>query len=357
MIRNFLFITILLIYACEETPPPKAKPNYLSLSYAFSKRVIEDETASIADHNKLHNQISLYRKIYNDALGLYKAKKFLDSVGKFEEAMNIYIEADTYYNYGKSLLSIGNFQDAIKAYEIADVLDYENKVNLYYNLACAYSLSNETESSIKYLRLSITRGFNLFKILDHDSNLAYVRKNPRWKQILVHITSDKFLTKNPKEFITNQTKKIKLKSNSKTYIYGNKEEDSDNIEIELFEGLAFYREEVVDKDGYFSVTTMEGSYKITKDILQIDLKKGRKETNHPSELVKQNTDLAMIQPVSFELLYKENLNGFLKSDFVIYGDDELYALNRKLCAFVKEEIGECSDCKKQYEQKGYFCAY
>lgn len=357
MIRSLLSITILFFYSCEETPPPKAKPNYLSLSYAFSKRVVEDENTSIAEHNKLQNQISLYRKVYNDALALYKGKKFLDSVGKFEEAMNIYIEADTYYNYGKSLLSIGNFQDAIKAYEIADILDYENKINLYYNLACAYSLLNETESSIKYLRLSIAKGFSLFKILDHDSNLAFVRKNPRWKQILTHITSDKFLTKNPKEFITNQTKKIKLKSNSKTYIYGKNEEDSDNIEIELFEGLAFYREEIIDKDGYFSVTTMEGTYKILKDTLLIDLKKGRKETNHPSEIVKQNTDSTIIQPVSFELLYKENLNGFMKNDFVIYGDDELYALNRKLCAFIKEDNIECNDCKKQYEQKGYFCAY
>lgn len=347
----------LFLFSCEAPPPTKPKPNYLSLSYAFSKRVLEDENTNIADHNRLQNQISLYRKVYNDALALYKGKKFLDSVSKFEEAMNIYIEAETFYSYGKSLLSIGKFQEAIKAFEIAETLDYENKVNLYYNLACAYSLLNETESSIKYLRLSIEKGFNLFKILEVDSNLAFIRRNPRWKQILIHITSDKFLTKNPKEFLTNQTKKIKLKSSSKTYIYGNTSEDSDNIEMELFEGLAFYKEETIDKDGYFSLITMAGSYKIAKDILQIELKNGKRQTNHPSESEKQNIEESQIQPTSFELLYKENLNGFMKNDFVIYGDDEVYALNRRICAFVKEEESNCSECKKQYEQKGYFCAY
>jgi hypothetical protein len=353
-----LVLIFFFCFNCGEEPS-KAKPDYLSLPYALSKKNAGDDKTNIADHNKLQNQISLYRKVYNDALALYKGKKYLDSVSRFEDAMNIYIEAETYYSYGKSLMSIGKFQEAIKAYEIADVLDYDNKINLYYNLACAYSLLNETESSIKYLQLSIERGFKLFHILDQDSNLSFIRRNPKWKQILTHITSDKFLTKNPKEFLVNQNKKIKLKSNSKTYLYGSNEEDADNIQVELFDGIAFYKEETVDKDGYLSVITREGTYKISKESLVIELKKGKKETNHPSSLSPEDPDIAIVPPISFELIYKENLNGFMRNDFVIYGDDGLYALDKKLCAYVKDEEKKqgCDECKKQYEQKGYFCAY
>jgi len=58
------------------------------------------------------------------------------------------------------------------------------------------------------------------------------------------------------------------------------------------------------------------------------------------------------------LIYKDNLNGFMKNDFVIYGDDTVYALDKKICAYIKDEQkADCDDCKKQYEQKGYFCAY
>ncbi len=359
MIQWLLLICFLFFYLnCDSDKPSAAKPDYLSLSYAFSKKGLDSDNTSIPDHNKLQNQISVYQGIYNEALGLYKSKKYLDSVSKFEDAMNIYIEAETYYHYGKSLMSVGKFQEAIKAYEISDILDYENKINLYYNLACAYSLSNELESSAKYLQLSIREGFKHFNILEQDSNLSFIRRNPRWRQILIHLTSDKFLTKNPKEFLTSQSKKLKLKSNSKTYIYGTKEEDSANIEVELFEGIAFYQEELVDKDGYLIVIKREGSYKISKDSVQIELKKGRKKTNHPSEEVKQNLELTTVQPISFELIYKESLNGFMKNDFVIYGDDTVYALDKKICAYIKDEQKiNCEDCKKQYEQKGYFCAY
>ncbi|HRG47745.1 MAG TPA: hypothetical protein PLX69_12100 [Leptospiraceae bacterium] len=359
MIHWLLLILFLFFHShCNGEKPSAAKPNYLSLPYAFSKAGIENDNTSIADHNKLQNQISVYREIYNDALGLYKSKKYLDSVSKYEEAMNVFVEAETYYHYGKSLMSIGKFSEAIKAYEISDALDYENKINLYYNLACAYSLSTELESSAKYLQLSIQKGFKHFNILEQDSNLSFVRKNPKWKQILINLTSDKHLTKNPKDFITNQNKKLKLKSNSKIFIYGTKEEDRDNIELELFEGIAFYREEITDKDGFLTVITREGSYRVAKDSLQIELKKGRKETNHPSETVKTNLELSTVQPISFELIYKESLNGFMKNDFVIYGDDTVYALDKKACAYIKdEEKIECGECKKQYEQKGYFCAY
>ena len=359
MIQWLLIIFLLFIHLfCDGQKPSVAKPDYLTLQYAYSKNGLDESNTSIADYNKLQNQISVYREIYNDALGLYKSKKYLDSTSKFEEAMNIYIEAETYYHYGKSLMSIGKFSEAIKAYEISDILDYENKTNLYYNLACAYSLSNELESSVKYLQASLQQGFKHFNILEQDSNLAYLRRNPKWKQILIHLNSDKFLTKNPKEFLTNQNKKIKVKSNSKSFIYGTKEEDTANIEMELFEGIAFYREEVKDRDGYLSIISREGSYTIEKDSIKIQLKRGRKKSNHPSEEIRKNMELSNAQPVSFELIYKDNLNGFMKNDFVIYGDDTVYALDKKVCAYIKDEQKtDCDDCKKQYEQKGYFCAY
>ncbi|HMV42959.1 MAG TPA: hypothetical protein PK079_14460 [Leptospiraceae bacterium] len=352
-----IILSLIFHFNCSgEGKSEKIKPNYLTLSYANSKSGYETANLSIADHNKLQNQISIYREIYNEALGLYKSKKYLDAVGKFEEAMDIYVEAETYYSYGKSLMNIGKFSESIKAYEISEALDYENKTNLYYNLACAYSLSNELESSIYNLKLSIQKGFKHFSILEQDSNLVFVRKNNRWKHILMQIQTDKLLTKNVKDFLNNPSKKIKLISQSKTINSINGEEIK-TTEIELFEGIVFFKEDSIDKNNQHITLYQEGSYAIQKDKIQIELKKGKKEISQYIDNTKKVLDLLQTPPLTFELLYKENLNGFMKNDFVIFGDDSLFVLDKKKCAYIRDENSDCEGCKKQYEQKGYFCAY
>lgn len=354
--RLFLTLQIIFFLSCDSGKSLSVKPNYLSMSYANSMLGYDNPNLSIADHNKLQNQVSVYREVYNDALALYKSKKYLDAVNKFEEAMNIYVEAETYYSYGKSLMNIGKFQEAIKAYEISEALDYENKPNLYYNLACAYSLSNELESSVRNLQLSIQTGFKHFNILEQDSNLAYIRKSGKWKQILQQIHSDKYLTKNAKDFLTSSNKKIKLRSISKK-INGANAEESVLLELELWLDIVFLKQETIDNSKLVTTIYQEGSYKILKDKIQIDLKKGKKEVSRSKDNSKKVLDILPVPASGIELLYKESLNGFMKNDFVIYGDDSLYSLDRKKCAYVKEENSNCADCKLQYEQKGYFCAY
>ena len=60
--------------------------------------------------------------------------------------MNIYIEAVKHTIIMEKFDEHWEIFRSNQAYGISDILEYENKTNLYYNLACAYSLSNELES-------------------------------------------------------------------------------------------------------------------------------------------------------------------------------------------------------------------
>ncbi|EMN74086.1 tetratricopeptide repeat protein, partial [Leptospira interrogans serovar Bataviae str. UI 08561] len=72
-------------------------------------------------------------------LAFYKNKKDADAISAYEKALEVYANGSIYFNYGNSLWNMGNLDLAIRSYEIAELLNYERKDLLYYNLACAYS--------------------------------------------------------------------------------------------------------------------------------------------------------------------------------------------------------------------------
>ena len=55
---------------------------------------------------------------------------------------------------------------------------------LLYNLACIYALSGESEPSLDCIEAAMQSGFSNLDWLWHDSNLAPVRKDPRFVDIV-----------------------------------------------------------------------------------------------------------------------------------------------------------------------------
>jgi tetratricopeptide (TPR) repeat protein len=54
----------------------------------------------------------------------------------------------------------------------------------HYNLACSYALLHRPERSLKTLRRAVELGYRDFRFMCEDHDLAVVRKDPRFRQLL-----------------------------------------------------------------------------------------------------------------------------------------------------------------------------
>ena len=53
----------------------------------------------------------------------------------------------------------------------------------YYNASCAHALLGDEEKALDYLEGAISRGWHHKEWLDHDTDFAFMRANPRFKKI------------------------------------------------------------------------------------------------------------------------------------------------------------------------------
>jgi tetratricopeptide (TPR) repeat protein len=86
-----------------------------------------------------------------------------------------------------------------------DLKDYENYIKVilkaiaqkvdepgnYYNLACGYSIKNQTPKSLANLEISIQKGFNDYNHINEDTDLTNIRKLPEFKELMKKYFSDK----------------------------------------------------------------------------------------------------------------------------------------------------------------------
>ncbi|HUS36912.1 MAG TPA: hypothetical protein VM680_16325, partial [Verrucomicrobiae bacterium] len=53
-----------------------------------------------------------------------------------------------------------------------------------YHIACAYALLNKPDSALEWLRKSVAEGFNCYPLFQCDANLANLRTDPRFVELL-----------------------------------------------------------------------------------------------------------------------------------------------------------------------------
>jgi hypothetical protein len=66
---------------------------------------------------------------------------------------------------------------------MAEKLDYSPLSKVLYNLACAYSLSENEEQSLRYLELAIQNGYTNGTHIMQDKDMAFARSSPRFKTV------------------------------------------------------------------------------------------------------------------------------------------------------------------------------
>jgi hypothetical protein len=53
-----------------------------------------------------------------------------------------------------------------------------------YNMACAYSMKNDTEAAFEWLRKSLVAGFSFKELLTNDRDLENLRADPRFEGLV-----------------------------------------------------------------------------------------------------------------------------------------------------------------------------
>ncbi len=84
---------------------------------------------------------------------------------------------------GAAYLKKGDCQRAVLFLEIVAEAGTQN-FNNYYNLACAYALAKDKKKALRNLQLAIDKGFNDASLLEKDVQLAPLRKEKEFQQLL-----------------------------------------------------------------------------------------------------------------------------------------------------------------------------
>jgi len=101
--------------------------------------------------------------MFNEALGLYKKKNYDEALVVFENVVGL--EPKNYIG--------DNMQKVTDVYRIAQ-----------YNVACCYSMINQTDAAVDALKAALISGFDDYKMIRGDASLETVRKDPRFKQLI-----------------------------------------------------------------------------------------------------------------------------------------------------------------------------
>ncbi|MBW0434996.1 tetratricopeptide repeat protein [Leptospira yasudae] len=180
-----IFLSAVLLFTCNKVESNK----YLTDKYALAKRENKDQIAKALEFEKV-------------GLTFYKNKKDADAISAYEKALEVYATGSIYYNYGNSLWNAGNLDSAIRSYEIAELLNYERKDLLYYNLACAHSLKDQEEKALTYLDKAVKNGYSNLNYFFEDADMKQIIGTAGWQKRA-------YLVSAGKQYFLSQISKLK----------------------------------------------------------------------------------------------------------------------------------------------------
>ncbi|MFH0889492.1 MAG: transglutaminase domain-containing protein [Planctomycetota bacterium] len=87
-----------------------------------------------------------------------------------------------YVGEGERYSKEGNYPKAIESYKEALNLNPDD-ANIWYNLACAYSLAGQINEGLEAVKKSLEYGWSDLYWMDNDPDLAWLRNDPGYKEI------------------------------------------------------------------------------------------------------------------------------------------------------------------------------
>ncbi|HEX7153089.1 MAG TPA: M56 family metallopeptidase [Thermoanaerobaculia bacterium] len=107
------------------------------------------------------------------------------SAQRVHHVMNEFAHAkdgDDWFDAGLDLLRLRKMDESITAFERA-IAANEKPATAMYNIACAYSLKGDAANGIAWLEKSVAHGFAHVDKLDEDSDIALLRRSPRFAEL------------------------------------------------------------------------------------------------------------------------------------------------------------------------------
>lgn len=85
---------------------------------------------------------------------------------------------------GDVYTKMGRYRDGLRIDQRLVKLKPKDPI-VHYNLACSYSLLRMADSCLKALAEAILLGYRDFAFMEKDSDLDFIRKDPRYKKLLL----------------------------------------------------------------------------------------------------------------------------------------------------------------------------
>lgn len=170
---------VLFLASCGGGTTEKPVSASLPETDLFNFDKVSTFSASLPEINKKEGKQSFLKAIdeYRNNKSAQKALPL------FTQSLVKNPEAKTYYEYGNALLDTRDYPKALQAYQMAEKLDYSPLSKLMYNMACAYSLSQDAENSLKYLELAIQNGYTNGEQILKDGDMEFARKSDGFNRV------------------------------------------------------------------------------------------------------------------------------------------------------------------------------
>ncbi len=148
----------------------------------------------LRDLKRLEEAEAAYRKAIElkpeDATAYSNLGVLLSDLKRYEEAEVVYHKAiELAPDYATAYLNLGIVFSVLKRYDESET-NYRKAIEInpsyaspYYGLACLESISGNKESTLKYLKLSMERGYDPIWAWE-DPDLQWIRNDPRFEKIV-----------------------------------------------------------------------------------------------------------------------------------------------------------------------------
>lgn len=115
--------------------------------------------------------------------------------GEHEEAVKVFTEwifenpyhgisAWAYKNRGDCYLAQERVSEAVSDFVRAAEMEEAYRPQIYYNIACIYSLQDERDEAVEFLKKALDAGFSDFELMDYDGDLDNIRNHPKFEALL-----------------------------------------------------------------------------------------------------------------------------------------------------------------------------
>ncbi|HEV2911884.1 MAG TPA: tetratricopeptide repeat protein [Pyrinomonadaceae bacterium] len=119
-----------------------------------------------------------------EADALFKSQKWADVARAYEGITKVEsTNGRAWYRLGVALHNLGRYAQAVEAYQKAMAINKNNLLAMY-NLACSYARMNDKDKAFEWLNKAYTAGYPQFEALKTDPDLASLRDDPRFPQLV-----------------------------------------------------------------------------------------------------------------------------------------------------------------------------